>query len=587
MSRFIPREQPLLTGKTVYLRVQIAPFDRRTILEDAGPFPPQDKLEEAYPELKGQPVPLEATLFSGDVEINDGERTQKMTLIYGQPTETLYYQIRPLKSGPAALRLCVYYRNHLLQSLSISVSAADTEGIAGVPQKAVVETAYSLDFRGAAELPARKVWLGINEAAAGTHNLYVKSDNLADQVSLNQDLLATLNTALDKARRRFWKCPFSRMTAGLISTATVLTRITGRVRMTGQPLPEAKAQSRFTADMANLASAGHLLYNAVFKGVQPAEVRETMEQRLEAFESCLENEEEIQITRLKHLEDIWPWALMYTLPVNMQKVREVCLAFRRPDGSVLSYNACHAACRHPALQTEAFFDTVICPYGFWGFKHIIEQPTQPGDKAAQDQDNLTREIRISGRPVFDMPVADNLIQYAGPHLNIFEHDYQFRILKTAFDVYQAFKQPPEPHMIYFFCHGAQTPEGPGLIVGNDEQLLATGMTDWKFKWSQTHPLVFINGCGTVEMKPEHLAAIMTPSYVRAPPAIIGTEVTVYTYLATEFAEKFFRRLLTSGAEDAEVGKIIKALRLELLAKYNPLGLVYTPYCSADLKIVNE
>jgi hypothetical protein len=68
--------------------------------------------------------------------------------------------------------------------------------------------------------------------------------------------------------------------------------------------------------------------------------------------------------------------------------------------------------------------------------------------------------------------------------------------------------------------------------------------------------------------------------------IVGSEISVHTFLAREFAQNFFNRFIPDGQAGQPVGQIIKDLRLELLAKFNPLGLVYTPYCSADLQMTH-
>jgi hypothetical protein len=69
--------------------------------------------------------------------------------------------------------------------------------------------------------------------------------------------------------------------------------------------------------------------------------------------------------------------------------------------------------------------------------------------------------------------------------------------------------------------------------------------------------------------------------------IIGSEISVHTFLAREVAQEFFRRFIPNGGPGQAVGQIIKDLRLELLARFNPLGLVYTPYCSADLHMISS
>ena len=79
-----------------------------------------------------------------------------------------------------------------------------------------------------------------------------------------------------------------------------------------------------------------------------------------------------------------------------------------------------------------------------------------------------------------------------------------------------------------------------------------------------------------------MSTIMQPFVEAEVSGVIGTEIGVTTTLAGEFAQQFFDHLINKGEP---VGQIIKDLRLDLLMKYNPLGLVYTPYCSADLQLI--
>jgi hypothetical protein len=93
--------------------------------------------------------------------------------------------------------------------------------------------------------------------------------------------------------------------------------------------------------------------------------------------------------------------------------------------------------------------------------------------------------------------------------------------------------------------------------------------------------VFINGCHTVDLSPTDLVSF-NDSLARCHAAgVIGTEISVPETLAQAFARAFFKRLLGG----AKVGQIVHELRMALLEQYNPLGLVYTPYCSDDLEVV--
>ncbi|WP_214405678.1 hypothetical protein [Pseudonocardia lacus] len=62
--------------------------------------------------------------------------------------------------------------------------------------------------------------------------------------------------------------------------------------------------------------------------------------------------------------------------------------------------------------------------------------------------------------------------------------------------------------------------------------------------------------------------------------LLGTEIAVPEQLAQAVADRFF----VLFAQGEEVGRIIRKVRLDLLAGGNPLGLAYTPYCMAALRL---
>jgi hypothetical protein len=147
--------------------------------------------------------------------------------------------------------------------------------------------------------------------------------------------------------------------------------------------------------------------------------------------------------------------------------------------------------------------------------------------------------------------------------------------------------------VYFFCHGEweEWPEGselwePYLLVGNDERLTTDALRDWqdlrlKDGWQQTRPLVFINGCHTAEVAADVLDNFVNRFVDANAGGVIGTEVTVGTELAGEAAERFYHHLLET---EGNVGRAIRAMRCDFLAKGNVMGLAYTPYCSAELHL---
>jgi hypothetical protein len=173
---YVERERSLITRRPAYLRVQIAPYDARTLLEAATPFPSQESIEQAYRETRGKPIPLEVAPFSDDFDIPQAERVQRLTLVAREATAMRYFQVTPRRDGDLRLRVCVFYRNHLLKSLSVS-ALADASGSRVLPaaQRARVELTFSADFGNADQLSGRAVWLGINEWDGGSHSCSSKA----------------------------------------------------------------------------------------------------------------------------------------------------------------------------------------------------------------------------------------------------------------------------------------------------------------------------------------------------------------------------------------------------------------------------
>ena len=101
-------------------------------------------------------------------------------------------------------------------------------------------------------------------------------------------------------------------------------------------------------------------------------------------------------------------------------------------------------------------------------------------------------------------------------------------------------------------------------------------------WTDPQPLVFVNACGSAQITPEDLVDYLG-AFVGKGQAVglIGTEVKVEQGQAMELAESFFAKLFEHGAcvDDA-----LRHVRTEFLADGNLFGLVYTPYCFADLTV---
>jgi hypothetical protein len=580
----------LVQQQEIFLLFFIGPFDLKTILKDAKPFPSQDVIEQAFPELAGKPIPLDVTFFSQDFETPLAERTHKLTLERCKPTEICYFPVKPSLAGLARGRVCIFYKNHLLQALNIQATVAPAAQVLDQPHLAQVEMTFSANFEKVERFPERGLWLGLNQNVDGSHTLNIKDSQVALSCRQGDTLI---QNALIQARNNLSEVSFTledKKINGIVQKDPITNQpIKEKVyRFYQDNSPKGNSPKRFIDDLKKLADVGSSLYYAVFGKPPPAEDKDAVENSRNAVKKALEKPCVIQVCRLKEMADIWPWAVMYDLDLDIDNVKEVCERFHTDDKSIVPYAACIQNCPHrDAVTAQMNTNTVICPYGFWGFKHIIEQPVQPGGKKAFE--DLVLDIKLPDKPVLEMPVETGLLKQEEVHITNMKN-LKFTVLDRKQDILSALNSksqpaPPEPQIVYFFCHGGYDDrKNPMLAVGQNERLRPMEL-DGKLDWQQSHGLVFINGCHTAELTPDALANIMWPFVNGGAGGIIGTEITVDTYLACPFAVKFFDYFLSDDPKTKhKVGEIIQEIRLEFLAMRNPLGLVYTPYCSADLHL---
>ena len=146
-------------------------------------------------------------------------------------------------------------------------------------------------------------------------------------------------------------------------------------------------------------------------------------------------------------------------------------------------------------------------------------------------------------------------------------------------------------VLYFLCHGEydRATNEPYLGIGlrdsdpthriypsNLSQVLINAAAPWR----ANAPLVLINGCHTADLEPGQIWNFVTSFVQAGASGVVGTEVSVRLPVATEVAEM----ILTEIARGTTVADAIWQTRWSLANKRNLVGLAYTPYCLADLRI---
>ena len=521
------------------------------VLEQAhvvGEQPELDAKLVSY--LIGEGIPLVLRVDSTDFFVLDTEH--EVSLPKGGSTpEVVFRVVTPVQTGEARLRLGVYYETNLVQSYLVVARVAPEQ--ARMPEGAgdgwwsVCEYTLSSDLANLDDLSSRRVCLWIGEGREGSSRAGISG---ADGVDLGPALdinPALIQSALEHYRGLLYKTcfdPKSKEPEYLYNK---------------DHTPVDK--ETFGARLIDLAELGQMLYERLFGTERGRQVAEALHQ-IEASQS---EPLVVQIARLT-LDTVFPWAVLYDRPLRYNPGKNVvCDRF-------LSEGTCGADCPH------ADDPNVVCPSGFWGFRYILEQPLRPPGAFS----SIATRLASSGSP--------ELALVFGPELGLAKkHGQEVKTVVgdrgtgTAYadttSLLEAMRKGPE--LVYFYCHGGNTPFRQWLVVGEDDPLMPSYLgDDLRQVWTDGAPLVVLNGCHTGKYDPSTLLSFVHRLGAVGAAGVIGTEIPIHERLGDYFGRYLIDHLLNGES----VGQIVYDFRWELLKQHNLLGLVYSPYCYADLRM---
>lgn len=331
--------------------------------------------------------------------------------------------------------------------------------------------------------------------------------------------------------------------------------------------------AQMTEDLAQLAIAGYRNYDVIV---------DRLGGDADALAARMRAPGVIQLALKQSVRFVLPLSLVYDHSLDA-------------DGDLSSYTLCEQFSRstatleqHPCFlgdcpQREAR-QRVVCPSGFWGFRHEIGiPPTLRASNGAPVQ--LPGLLACTGKPVITAAVSmDPEMRERDAHLQQLDSllsPAQLRIARTRTDTL-GFLREGGAHLLYFYCHGGVDDQTPYLQVGAPgERISKSTLRTERIQWSDPRALVFINGCHTTELEPERAIELVSGFLQTARSSgVIGTEITVFEPLATRFAELCLPGLLARQS----VGAAIRHARLALLKDWNPLGLLYVPFAMATLRL---
>ena len=557
----VPTDRSLATETRYRLHVMVGPALRESnIARPVGL--PEEQLTALY---RDGELPVRVVLFSSDFEVPEQERILRLPQPPAASQPVVFDVVTPRAEGRARLRVGLYYRNNLLQSVMITatISAGESRTVAH-GNEGHVEWALSGSLKDLDRFEEKTVSILTNESPNGTHALAVVGTDFRQAYEFGE---LEVHGFIDQARGTLqWIC--------------------------GDPDKQEEyrfddqnrgKQDAFREHLAELAHFGYDLYlNLLGAG------GDEFEQKLQ---SVLTSTARIQAVWMKSAKRVFPWALVYDHPLIFEPGNQVCPDFLKAieggaDAAALAKHQCFVAgCAHRDDPN------IVCPSGFWGFRHVIEQPlsTLPSEKAEADATIGTRATdAVDTIPIG--PSANLLLGYSKNLDQYEQHRAQIEKLagvspQSDFDLFRIGKglQRVDLNVVYFYCHGGNKHGKPWLGVGAQppQQFYSQMLHSMKVNWPAVHPLVFINGCNTVGISPDDLLTF-NERFARSRAAgVIGTEISIPETLGSAFGRRFLEGFL----KGEPVGELIRRLRLELLAGYNPLGLAYTPYCLANLRVV--
>jgi hypothetical protein len=531
-------------------------------------LPPEARLDVALFGFDGELI-LTSGMDVGQIKIQpDG--TVRVTRPVARPaglvgdelmTRRLFFPVRtPAQAGSYRMRCNIYYQQILVQSRLVTVQVRpDTARQAEPALLSEVDYTLSKMLNGhQLEGMGRNVLsVMLNDNGNGTHGFRFFGENeFKNDAAMGEGELADLiQSVRGVLRKAAWgdENPYN-----------------------GQPYRYHGPfnMARLTDDLVRFAIRGYSFYDALINKLA-GDADKAWE-----LQDLMVKPGQVQIATKEHVNMLVPAAMFYDYPLDTGLPTadySLCPAFLQ----ALQQKA-------PLEETDCFQgncpshgqDSVVCPSGFWGYRHSLGLPisVSAGPDAPVTipvQGKAKIAVNVSTDPNFrQRPLHERSLQQMG--LGWEYADDREKAL--------ALMKKTESQVVYFYCHGGLSKTKPFLSVGppTGPRINRDNLRNERIRWRKVRPLVFINGCHTTALTPEH-AINFVSGFVEVSHAagVIGTEITIYEPIAVAFAEACLHRFLIKRET---IGEAVRGARLKMLQEGNPLGLVYIPYVMAGLKL---
>jgi len=581
-ARALDRKEALQPGQSYFFRLNVGELEAATTIE-ATPAQLPDFITK-------QDVELVIVLFSESFAIEQptgvlsvpatGLATVKApaslpSVMHADAPlarERLLFRVTaPALAGRAELRVSMYCNGMLIQSRLVTavIGAGAPLNAAGMMRGSVLDFNLSpaLSPSHLADIEPHALSLMVNSNGDGTHafRVFAQDGNEIFQNSATMsptDLVDLINQGRNVMQQVAW----------------------GYIGAWDQKTPyryetPAAAENNWRADVIALAVQGYRLYDDRIRGLAGSSANE------DKLRELLRAPSVIQLANKVSANDVVPIAMFYDYDLFTQSRQALTICPQFEESLKSGRDLLGEPCFQGNCPNREGHVTVVCPSGFWGFRHDIGMPwPAPGGP------EMAKSIGYTGQPQIDIAyyqfaqLGNHLDQLGGLGFQTQRQD----ALDATFTMFKA----TSPQVVYFYCHGVtikQTDQTsiPALMIGSQQTpafIDTTSFRPFRIRWPQARPLVMINGCHTTDIAPDQALSFVRTfvEYVEAA-GVIGTQITIFEPLAQRFAESF----LQSFRAGQPLGRAIRTARLQLLAQRNPLGLVYQPFAYAGLKLAQQ
>lgn len=511
--------------------------------------------------------PKEFTLLS------PSSQTVHLPLLGGTIPASFYVKA-PLEGSGATLRVCVFHKNCLLQAFLLEASITESGNSDKMfPITATLDLACSERFTNLDALKPRALYIGVNDNGDSNHTLFIKKDQVAEEISgLNEELIKD-------AQRDFKK----------ILDAAYKTN--GELKYSSTAQPGSAIEDTFYDDVRELVRFGKKYYSKILR----ANSRELQNKLRD-----IKKQEDLEITIARHQVNFtFPWALLYDydllLPAFGDPEHPVCMGHEldpalykdavREDGKGCPHN--------PGLYT-------YCIEGFWGVRHRIEQLLKV-DKSADAR------IYIKRSAADNIIVCNNITDDYGETLNkelakqypVLKADHETKLFNLLWDkatrpsslvvlghLETAEKQgePAFPRIITF--PRKDWPAANGKIPLDKwiyHDLLDSKITSDDPWEDDPLPLILLINCSNAGMNVDSLHSIVRDFQSAGATAVIGTECDISSGLGARFISEVLDSIYK---KDMELGAAIQHFNKRLFESGIPLAFVFTCFGNLNVKMVN-